>query len=292
MRAGALHRLGRVGGQADHAVDVEREQHVRATARRHQRVALRGGPRGAVVQRLGDIEQCRRLRRVRRDDVGAGGTPAHRVAAVDDQQRDLVAQRGEPLADLVGHRSEAVVRDEHGVRPAHPTGRRQGLGERVDQGRPGGPTRRRHGGDVVARHVLPTGDQPPLHRRRAAQLDDARVGADTGVGQEPAQDARLAVVAEHREQVDRRAERGEVRRGVRGAATGTVAVDELDDRDRPVPTEPARGPGEPAVEQRVAEHEHAGGTVGDPARQPGGDGRNDRRGHAIHGVGTCGHRSS
>jgi hypothetical protein len=88
VRAGALHRLGRVGGQPDHAVDVEREQHVRATARRHQRVALRGGPSGAVVQRLGDTEQCRRLRRVRRDDVGAGAS-SRRVAAVDDQVPDL-----------------------------------------------------------------------------------------------------------------------------------------------------------------------------------------------------------
>ena len=41
-----------VGGQPDHAVDVEGEQHVRPAAPGDDRVALRGGPGRPVAQRL------------------------------------------------------------------------------------------------------------------------------------------------------------------------------------------------------------------------------------------------
>ena len=80
VRGGSQHRLVRRGGQPDDPVDVEGEQHVRSSAGRDERVPLRGGPGRAVVQRLLDAQQLRRLRGVRGDDVGPDVAPAQRVA--------------------------------------------------------------------------------------------------------------------------------------------------------------------------------------------------------------------
>jgi hypothetical protein len=115
-------------------------------------------------------------------------------------------------------------------------------------------------------------------------------GADARGVQLPAQVGRVGVVAEHGHEVGARAERGEVGGRVAGSAGCRAGLGELDHRHRPVAAEPARGTGEPAVEQRVADDDDTRRPFGDPAGERGGDGH---RGGQVDQVGTgWWHRSS
>jgi hypothetical protein len=114
-------------------------------------------------------------------------------------------------------------------------------------------------------------EHPALRRGGPARVDDAAVGVHACGGEFLPQLTPVRVVAEHGDELGAHAERGQ-RGGGAGGATGRgvrrpgVRAD-LHHRHGSVAAGAVGGAGDPAVQHRVADDEHAGRLPGDPAGQ-------------------------